>query len=99
MMSITNEIYENQILYEESPPKASPREKTSRKSSKRKLNDAEDDRLNDDLVGNKIQASSTSSSFVIFGRSVSISTFLDQSNTTPILLPTLSHRPKLKKHL
>ena len=87
------------MLYEESP-KVSPREKTSRKSSKRKLNDAEglnDDLVNLDLVGNKFQASA--SSFIIFGRSVSISTFLDKSHTTPILLPTLSHRQKLKKHL
>ena len=94
MMSITNEIYENQMLYEESPPKASSREKASRKSSKRKLSDAEGDSLNDDLVGK-----TSSSSFVIFGRSVSISTFLDKLNTTPILLPSLSQRQKLKKHL
>ena len=86
MMSITNE---NQILYEESPSKASSREKASRKSSKRKLNDAEGDSLNGD----------STSSFVIFGRSVSISTFLDKLNTTPILLPSLSQRQKLKKHL
>ncbi len=80
--------------------RTSPREKTSRKTLKRKLNDAEDDRLNDDSVGNKIQTSTSSSLFFIFGRSVSISTFLDdKSNSTPILLPSLSHQQKLKKHL
>jgi hypothetical protein len=75
-----------------SPPKTSSGPKPIKRNSKRKLTD-NDCSINDEL--NPFQAIG---SFTVFGRPISISAFLD-SSTSPILLPTLSHRQKLEKHL